>query len=290
MYALKTIASGSLLILFLYSCHQAGGNEAGTDLSAIKWETIDQNKAYTDSSVVSILTEKGLGSSFSADLHLTFPVLSPKDSGKDAVSDSVSLWLQKRLLIEDSLISVSPKETMKSFIDKRLEEFKADFEAAKKEGYSGELLAGFVNTIEMTDSVFYNDNNLFSILTTTEEYTGGALGLQTSEALTIDFSKQALLTPGLLFKEESLGQVNDLILKGLMKQNNVTTGEELEELGFFNFEEAKVTDNMLLTEDAVSFIYNPYEIAAYFVGTVQVSLAYSDISPFLSEEYAFLAK
>ena len=290
MYALKTIVPASLLALSLYSCRCTREKGSGTDLSAVEWETITQNKAYSDTSVVSILTDKGLGSSFKADLRLTFPAVDPGAKGKDAFLDSVSLWLQRRLLLEDSLLSAAPEETMRRFIDKRLEEFKTDFAAAKEEGYSGELLAGFVNTIEMTDSVCYRDHDLLSILTTTEEYTGGAHGLQTSEALTIDFSRHTLVTPDLLFKEESLGQVNDLILKELLRQNNVSTGEELEELGFFNFEEAKATANLLLTQDGVSFIYNPYEIAAYFVGTVRVTLPYSDVSPFLSDEYAFLAK
>ena len=290
MNTLKIIASGLLLATSLYSCGCQREKDPGTDLDAVKWETIDLSESYTDPGVAEALSEKGLGSSFRADLHLTFPVTEVQGEGAGSFADSVSVLLQRRLFPEDTLILSSPKEAMESFIDQRLEEFKADFGAAKGEGYSGELLAGFVNTIEMSDSIYYKEHNLFSILTTTEEYTGGAHGLQTSEALTVDFSKQSLLTPELLFKEDSMGEIENLIFKELLKQNNASTGEDLEELGYFNFEEAKVTDNMLLTKEGIAFIYNPYEIAAYFVGTVRITLPYSELSPFLSEEYSYLSK
>ncbi len=291
MKATKNLILAIVLVGLLSSCHTSEREGQGTDLSAIKWEIVEAHKTYLHPDVAQISEESDTAASFRADIVLTFPQLGSKASGSaKTFTDSVSILLMKRLIPEDSLLGSTPKETLDRFVQFRQDAYLEDFEAAKAEGYSTELLSGFVDEILMTDSVAYNDHNLFSIQTFTYEYTGGAHGRQSSKALTFDFSKEKLLTADDLFRKGATTKIDSLIRQELFTRYHASSGEELEELGFFNYAEAKTTDNMLLTRNGVTFIFDPYEIAAYFLGTIQVELPYSALSPYLSEDYAFLAK
>ena len=291
MKATKNLIPAIVLVGLLFSCHTGERKGQGTDLSAIKWETVEAHKTYLHPDVAQIAEDDDTEASFKADIVLTFPQLGGRTSfGTKSFADSVSIILMKRLIPEDSLLGRTPEETLNRFVGLRQEAYLADFEAAKEEGYSAELLSGFVDEILMTDSVAYTDHNLFSILTFTYEYTGGAHGRQSTKALTFDFSKEKLLSADDLFKKGATTKVDSLIRENLITNYRASSVEELEELGFFNYNEAKVGDNMLLTRNGVTFIFDPYEIAAYFLGTIQVELPYSALSPYLHEDYAFLAK
>ena len=45
----------------------------------------------------------------------------------------------------------------------------------------------------------------------------------------------------------------------------------------FALGEPYVPDNFVLGKDSVTFIYQPYDVAAYALGTIRASVAYSDI-------------
>lgn len=282
-----TLTSATLLcLLALSSCQDRTNNSRGTDLSTVKWERVERQKSFTPTD----LKERDLGPSFKADISLTFPVMKGEDetAPSRAFLDSVSVALQKRLLPAAEIDPKSPTLSVDKFIDQRRIAYLSELESTKKEGYSEELLNGFVHEFIIRDSITYEKNNLFSLQTLYYEYSGGAHGLQTTTAYTFDFTKETTLTPDLLFKPGSISKIDSLILRNIVAQNEVNTPDELEELGFFNYTDAKTTDNMLLTSDGVTFIYNPYEIAAYVVGTVRVVLPYSTISSYLSDDYAFL--
>ena len=284
MKLLPYLAVALLLTFSLSSCDLF---KKDANLKNIEWETVEKRLDYNHPDLDSLAEANTLGSSFQAIIRLSFPKM---ERGKNAFLDSVTLLLEKRLVEEDTLLGETPRETIDKFVAQRLAFFKSDYEEAKAEGYSEGVLSNYISLIEMTDTVMVVKEGIVSILTKTYENTGGAHPNQTSDAMSFDLVNQTQLTPEVLFKKDSEAKINDLIYQELLRKYQVTTGEELEELGLFNYADAKVTDNILLTSDGVSFLYNPYEIGAYVVGTVQVDLPYDAVAPYLSDEYASLGK
>ena len=74
-------------------------------------------------------------------------------------------------------------------------------------------------------------------------------------------------------KMEALGQ---LIRQKLYEKYDVSDDEGLSEQGFFP-DMFFVTDNFKITPDGAVFIYNPYEIACYATGAVEVEIARKEL-------------
>jgi hypothetical protein len=54
---------------------------------------------------------------------------------------------------------------------------------------------------------------------------------------------------------------------------------------FFNFEEIIPNDNFCLTDSGMLYIYNPYEIASYDVGTLEAFIPMEELLPLVNVEY-----
>ena len=44
------------------------------------------------------------------------------------------------------------------------------------------------------------------------------------------------------------------------------------------------SENFILGEEAITFIYNPYEIAPYEKGSIELTLAYSELDDILKND------
>ena len=65
----------------------------------------------------------------------------------------------------------------------------------------------------------------------------------------------------------------------LLKQNNASGNEQLNDLGYFNVENMTVTRNFYFDEDGITWSYLPNELAVEAVGEPKVSISYSDLKP-----------
>ena len=71
--------------------------------------------------------------------------------------------------------------------------------------------------------------------------------------------------------------VTEGIIKSLSAQYKTDGLDGLKDKGVFALGEPYVPDNFVLGKDSVTFIYQPYDVAAYALGTIRASVAYSDI-------------
>jgi hypothetical protein len=70
-----------------------------------------------------------------------------------------------------------------------------------------------------------------------------------------------------------------------MTQNGYTTIDELAEKGQFTApNEIVATDNFYVNEEGITWTYDPYEIAPYSVGVVQITLSWDEVLPFLMDD------
>ena len=75
-----------------------------------------------------------------------------------------------------------------------------------------------------------------------------------------------------IFKEEFLPNVLSLIKEELARE------EYADDIDMDN---VNVTENFFVDDESIHWIYNPYEIAPYALGAIEVSIPYSDIERYM---------
>jgi hypothetical protein len=137
--------------------------------------------------------------------------------------------------------------------------------------------------------IHFNKANLLSYSVQRFDYTGGAHGMTTDSCFTILLNKGRFLTQEDLFDDSSLDKISELIIKQIAKDNKVDDPIKLEEEGFFSVKEISPNSNLYATNEGITWIYNPYDIAAYAIGSVEVTIPYSELKPYLKAQHPLTA-
>lgn len=111
----------------------------------------------------------------------------------------------------------------------------------------------------------------------TYSFSGGAHGMSFVKALNFDKATGAKIGKADFFTADADSVVTGRIVENLSGKYQAANLDELKKKGVFQFSEPFVPDNFVLGKDSVTFIYQPYEIAAYVFGSIRASVAYSDI-------------
>lgn len=116
-------------------------------------------------------------------------------------------------------------------------------------------------------------------------YEGGAHGID--QHLTINFDhdtgRQLMLAD--IFVPGYDQQLSASLQKALCSYAGVKNLKELKNQGYLNAMDMFPSENFVLGEEAITFIYNPYEIAPYEKGSIELTLDYSDLDNILN--YSF---
>lgn len=120
-------------------------------------------------------------------------------------------------------------------------------------------------------------------------FSGGAHGMSTNSYLTYDFKTGQILNTANTFVAGSDGKLLDAIKTTLMQDNHVDSLDQLNECGFFP-DQIFVTDNFYLDGYYIVFHYNPYDIAPYSTGSVNVRVASYLIDECLTDQVKQLIK
>ena len=116
-------------------------------------------------------------------------------------------------------------------------------------------------------------------------YEGGAHGI--NQLLVMNFDNQSghCYTLSDVFVPGFESQLNDLLLTRLMRQTDSYSREQLQEKGYLYSMEIFPPENFKLGADAITFVYNPYEIAPYALGSIELIITYSEISQILNSAF-----
>lgn len=282
----------SLLVLFVSSCHTKENSNLNDQIT---WQHYTDSLSYTDpESKVEEDSMRTSGPAFFAEVDLLIP--QTEDKGLTAVIDSLRQYISYRVS-GAKMSGRTVEEIASQRISDLLEEHKMDISEAKKMMRQGSedmdlssSLSLFVMQNSIVDSLAFNSKNIISIVSVSDEYNGGAHGQSACSALNYDLELNTQITFDALFNPNSEEAVTQLIQKELMVHFSVNTPEELEGEGVFNYENAKVSENFYFSADGITFFFNPYDIAVYFLGTIKITIPYSHVSAYLQEPYKKLAQ
>ena len=150
-----------------------------------------------------------------------------------------------------------------------------------------EAATAWMNYEEIVEGrILYNDNGFVSYQVVADNFTGGAHGNRTIDNGVFNLNTLSQISLTDLIAEKSLNDLNTLVRNQLMVQYECNTLDELAEKGLFTApNEIEVTDNFYINDEGITWTYDPYEIAPYSVGVVQISLTWDDVMPYLAPEF-----
>ena len=116
-------------------------------------------------------------------------------------------------------------------------------------------------------------------------YEGGAHGV--NQRMTMNFENKTgrLLELEDIFVPGFESQLNPILQKALSEKVGVRNLRELKDKGYLISMEMFPSKNFLLSDETISFIYNPYEIATYDKGETEINIALSALKNILKPEY-----
>jgi hypothetical protein len=129
--------------------------------------------------------------------------------------------------------------------------------------------------------VLYNDQNWLVLESAVSNYTGGAHGTYTSSFQNLDLEEhRSWRLSDVVSDSAALKPYLELAVRDYF---GIKSTEDLSSR--LLTDEVPVTGNFYITPGGLTFVYNPYELASYSDGAVQLFLAFDKVMPLLQPEF-----
>lgn len=273
----------TLLVLFSLLCFGCHREKKGTELNnLVRWHEVTVEDHFSPEEYL----DREFGDTYETKLDLLEPNIpekkyKPLEEGVRGFVRERYDWLMQSL---ESRGADVPLDTLANRLaQQRRQEFFEDYNDSKM----GTLAFILTNQLSAKDSIAYNQDGLLSMILFYTSYTGGAHGMYGNQAKSYDLELQQTITPEVLLdlsrSEEILGLIRDKIL-AMDKQQDTDSDYPLYG-DLVNLDEVTITDNLYLSNEGVTLIYNVYEIGPYAMGEVFVTLSYDELRPYLLAPY-----
>jgi hypothetical protein len=153
-------------------------------------------------------------------------------------------------------------------------ELKSEYHNLKESGIPPGMMGCYCNIKGRTVSGY---NGYISYIMTQEEYYGGAHPTTFTTIANFDSKTGAEINLSDIFKEGYEEILYTKLIDKLLEDNDASTIEELCQKGYTLDIDFFITNNFILGQDSITFLYNRYEIAPYAMGDILISLDYKTL-------------
>jgi hypothetical protein len=152
--------------------------------------------------------------------------------------------------------------------------------------YTSEFPPDWVFSFESDFRVVYNSKDFISIVLDYYEFTGGAHGNYYSVGYNIRTSDGKVFTLDDILKPNSYQALSEFCTEEIL---NMFDANSLIEAGLFEDEIILSADqDFFIMPDSLVIQFDPYEIAPYAMGSIEVGLKFSKIKNILKDDLPFL--
>lgn len=127
--------------------------------------------------------------------------------------------------------------------------------------------------------VYYNSDQLLTLGFTDYTYTGGAHGMYGTTVKSYDLAQQKTLQLSDVLTNGYEEALSEVLAAAVRTKYRLTKNEPLSAILFDDT--IAPNDNFGLTDKGIFFVYQPYEVAAYAVGEIELYVAFEKISEYL---------
>jgi hypothetical protein len=192
--------------------------------------------------------------------------------------DSIRQMIQKQVFKPAFGISAQQKSVLPQSVDEVAKLFYSEMRQLQQSEKS------YASTweVERKVRVLTNRPPLLTLEVSELTYTGGAHPNHFTKYINIDLRTGKRITLNELFSPEALKKLEKLAEKRFREDRKFSKKQSWSELGFF-FEngEFHLNDNFKIDSDGITFLFNPYEVASYAFGSIELKIPLSDIRPLL---------
>lgn len=257
--------------LSLFSCRNNGNNGIGR----LEFDSIQVNRTAhlfndTTKPACNIL------------INFTYIV----NSSENLLKDSLNKYFLSACFNNNKYVE-RPDSIIKAYADNYICQYRHDLEPMyledEKSNETKETVANWYSYYKGIEGhVQYCTDKILTYRIDYQEYTGGAHGMYTSTFMNFDLTLMRPLHLSDLFIGDYQEILSNLIWNQLMKENNVASREELENLGYGSTGEIAPIENFYLNNDGITFYYNVYDIAPYVMGAIKVTIPFHLIEEILN--------
>ena len=131
--------------------------------------------------------------------------------------------------------------------------------------------------------VNYNDNDFLILEDFVSDYSGGAHGNYVSTFLRLDLKNHVSLGLYDIINPSDTTKLLSVLQEHAAISLNLKSNESLSDYLFED--KVPLTPNCYFSETGITFVYNPYEIAAYAAGQINIFIPFSAIKDILSASF-----
>ncbi len=128
--------------------------------------------------------------------------------------------------------------------------------------------------------VVYNEKNILSLAISNYDFEGGAHGNHGTTLVSYNLNEKKVIILNDVFGADYKPILNKALETSLRKKFKLASKDSLSNILFDNKIEA--TDNFCITNKGILFMYNPYEIASYAAGEIDLYVPFADIKQVLN--------
>lgn len=170
-----------------------------------------------------------------------------------------------------------------------LKDVQGSYQTDLKNGMKPDEIPNWYNyEYEINSELQEGKDSIWNYAVTTFQYTGGAHPNTWAQWVNIDAANGKKLDKSEVFAKGTEEDICRLILDKLLAEANkkletdtLTCVEGLQAVGILLDTDLYVPDNFLLEKEGVTFLYNTYDIAPYYMGRFQLTLPYEEINTYL---------
>lgn len=270
--ALRLVISLSI-IGFLFSCSKmkTGKSDDGKSAVIVKTQQLSDNSSFAMSN--------GERCTIVADATIDYPV----NAGEGVPVDSLQRLFAAYVL--ESGDSLSLQEAMHQVVANSMHQY--DFmrePVAKGEADEADDMATIKYATSTRVTPIYNRNGVVTFERVDVVKKNDKVASVTHRYYSFDVTTQSFIDLNMLFRDDALPDVCQLLKQQLLAQNNASGNEQLNDLGYFNVENLTVTRNFYFDDKGVTWSYLPNELAVEAVGEPKITISYDALKSALCDD------
>ena len=262
----------SITALF-FSCSKGGRGNGGDGKPAItvKSQRLSDTSGFTMSN--------GERCTIVADATIDYPVKTAEGSAVDSLQRLFAAY------VLESGDTLSLQEAMRQVVANSMHQYDfmegpADENAVTED--EGMTTLKYATSTRVTP--VYNKNGIVTFERVDVVKKNDKVTSVTHRYYSFDVENQSYIDVNHLFRDDAIADVCQLLKAQLLKQNNVTGNEQLNDLGYFNVENITVTRNFYFDENGVTWSYLPNELAVEAVGEPKITIPYDELKDALCDD------
>ncbi|MCP9611080.1 DUF3298 and DUF4163 domain-containing protein [Coprobacter tertius] len=179
-------------------------------------------------------------------------------------------------------------QNMKDYIDNYQSEMTEYIKSMTKEDKEAQGADAWMNYASYdSTATTYNKNKIYSFNVYTYSYTGGAHGIYGTAAYIIDIENQKRIDFADIFTTQDTARLKVMLKEQLATDQNVKNEQALKQLGFWT-DNITPDDNFFVTGKGITWIFNPYDIAPYSMGSTEITLSFDKLKPMIKKQSPIL--